>query len=112
MFQRQVLEPGVLADVVPLDPSAVLHGLPGYQLLDSLAVDAEGWVTVATLLNGGVTSISPDGATIEFLETGDPLTTNVCFGGQDGRTAYITLSGTGRLVSTPWPRPGLTLAHQ
>ena len=39
----------------------------------------------------------------------DPLTTNICFGGADLRTAYVTLSGTGRLVSTPWPRPGLQL---
>lgn len=112
VFQRQVVEPGVLGEIVPLDPSAVLCGLPGYQLLDSLAVDADGWVNVATLLNGGITSISPDGETIEFVETMDPLTTNICFGGDDRRTAYITLSGSGRLVSTPWPRRGLTLAHQ
>jgi gluconolactonase len=42
--------------------------------------------------------------------TGDPMTTNVCFGGDDLRTAYITASGTGRLLSTQWPRPGLKLA--
>jgi len=35
----------------------------------------------------------------------------VCFGGPDLRTAYITVSGTGRLLSTPWPRPGLALAY-
>lgn len=29
----------------------------------------------------------------------DPLTTNVCFGGADLKTAYATLSGTGKLVS-------------
>ena len=28
------------------------------------------------------------------------------------RTAYVTLSGTGRLVSMEWPRRGLRLAHQ
>lgn len=27
------------------------------------------------------------------------------------RTAYITLSESGRLVSTPWPRPGLALHY-
>ncbi len=41
----------------------------------------------------------------------DAITTNICFGGDDLRTAYITLSGTGRLVSTPWPRPGLALNY-
>ena len=40
----------------------------------------------------------------------DPLTTNICFGGPDLRTAYITLSGTGKLVSVPWKTAGLRLA--
>ena len=34
------------------------------------------------------------------------ITTNICFGGDDLTTAYITLSTTGRLVKTTWPRPG------
>ncbi len=88
----------------------LLAGLPGLQLLDSLAVDAEGHVCVATIVNGGVTRISPDGETIEHFPMPDPLTTNVCFGGDDLRTAYVTLSATGRLVSTTWPVPGLPLA--
>jgi gluconolactonase len=88
----------------------LLVGLPGYQLFDSLGVDGDGWVCIATLVNGGITSISPDGATVEHLATDDPLTTNICFGGDDLRTAYITCSGTGRLLATEWPRPGLQLA--
>ena len=39
------------------------------------------------------------------------LTTNICFGGTDLRTVYITLSGTGRLVSATWPHPGLALNY-
>ncbi len=86
-----------------------LAGLPGMQMLDSLAVDGEGHVCVATLVNGGITSISPDGSSVEHYATPDPLTTNICFGGEDLRTAYITLSGTGVLVKATWPRPGLAL---
>ena len=112
VLQRRVVGPGELAPRVPLDPSECLAGLEGYQLLDSLAVDGEGYVCVATIANGGVTAISPDGATIEHHATGDLLTTNVCFGGDELRTAFVTLSGTGRLVAFPWPRPGLRLAHQ
>ena len=41
----------------------------------------------------------------------DPLTTNICFGGPDLRTAYLTLSATGQLVEVDWPRPGLKLAY-
>ncbi len=110
--QRAVVGVGELAPPVPLDSGDVLCGLPGKQYLDSLAVDGEGWVCVATIFNGGVTAIAPDGDTVEHHRTGDLLTTNVCFGGDDLRTAFVTLSSTGRLVSIRWPRPGLRLAHQ
>lgn len=112
VFQRQITEPGVVARTAALHPSTLLAGLPGLQYLDSLAVDGDGWVCVATLLNGGITSISSDGSTVEFLATDDSITTNICFGGPDLSTAYITLSSSGRLVSAPWPRRGLRLAHQ
>lgn len=88
----------------------LLAGLPGYQLFDSLAVDAEGHVCVATLVNGGITDISPDGSQIVHVPLPDPLTTNLCFGGPGLRTAFCTLSGTGRLVAFEWARPGLRLA--
>jgi gluconolactonase len=112
LFKRAVTGPGELAPTMPLDLSGVLCGLPGMQYIDSLAVDGDGWVCAATLLNGGITAVSPDGTQIEHHATGDMMTTNICFGGEDLRTAYVTLSSTGRLVSFPWPRPGLRLAHQ
>jgi gluconolactonase len=40
----------------------------------------------------------------------DPMVTNICFGGDDLRTAFVTCSATGKLVSAPWPWPGLKLA--
>jgi gluconolactonase len=104
--------PGQIAPAMGLTPNGatLLAGLPGYQLFDSLAVDGGGYVCVATLANGGITVIAPDGSSTEHVPTPDPLTTNICFGGPDLRTAYITLSGTGRLVATEWPRAGLRLA--
>jgi gluconolactonase len=66
---------------------------------------------VATIINGGITAISPDGKKIDHVPLPDPLTTNVCFGGKDMRTAYATLSGTGKLVAIEWPRPGLRLHY-
>ncbi len=78
-------------------------------MLDSLAVDGEGNICVATLMRGGITSISPDGERQVFTEMGDPMTTNICFGGDDLRTAYITLSASGRLVAEDWPVAGLPL---
>jgi gluconolactonase len=42
----------------------------------------------------------------------DAYVTNVCFGGADMRTAYVTSSGWGILYAIDWPRPGLRLEHQ
>jgi len=89
----------------------LLAGLPGYQLLDSLAVDSAGNICVATLFNGGITVISPDGKVLDHIAMPDIYTTNVCFGGPELRTAFITLSSSGRLVAVEWPRPGLGLHH-
>lgn len=111
VFSAAVTAPGEVAPYSPIDPSGVLCGLPGLQLLDSLAVDGAGNVCVATLglQTAGITVVSPTGEILEQVLTGDPLTTNICFGGSDGRTAYITCSGTGRLVSMRWPYEGLAL---
>jgi gluconolactonase len=111
VFRRAVSRPGELVPTAPLDTSVCLCGLAGLQLLDSLAIDGDGNVCVATLVAGGITVISPAGEILDFVPTGDLLTTNICFGGDDLRTAYVTLSGTGKLVSMSWPRPGLRLAH-
>ena len=46
---------------------------------------------------------------VEHRPMPDPMTTNICFGGRDLRTAFITLSWTGRLVAVDWPVPGLRL---
>lgn len=86
-----------------------LHGAPGLQFFDSLAVDSAGRICVATIHNGGITIVSPDGGAAAHVPMPDPVTTNIAFGGKGLRTAYITLSMSGRLVSTEWDRPGLPL---
>jgi len=103
--------PGRISRAESLTPSGAhfLYGAGGYNWFDSLGVEADGNVCVATLGLGGISVISPAGDLVEFVATGDPFTTNICWGGAELRTAYITLSGTGRLVSTEWPRPGLPL---
>lgn len=114
VFWWDLAGPGQLANPSPLfgNGGTLLAGLPGHQLLDSLAVDGEGYVCVATIVNGGITAISPDGSSIQHAALPDGLVTNICFGGPDLRTAYVTLSSTGKLVSFEWPRPGLRLHHQ
>jgi gluconolactonase len=48
---------------------------------------------------------------LDFVGTGDLITTNICFGDEDPTTGYITLSTTGRLVKSTWPRPGLAVQY-
>ncbi len=95
----------------PLSPNGgrLLVGLPGYQNLDSLAIDSAGNVCVATLANGGITVVAPDGSSADHVPLPDAMTTNICFGGPSLRTAYITLSSTGKLIAMEWPRSGLPL---
>jgi gluconolactonase len=96
----------ILATVQGVPPSNVAS-------LDSLCVDGEGNVLVATLVNGGITSISPDGSSLTHTPCPDILTTNCCFGGPDLRTLYVTLSTTGKLIAFDnWPTKGLKLAFQ
>ena len=83
----------------------------GYQEFDSMAVDSAGNVCVATLHRGGITVAAPDGSSVEHVPLPDRVTTNICFGGADLRTAWATLSSTGQLVSFEWPRPGLRLNY-
>ena len=109
VYQANITGEGEVSGFNASNPRSCLCGLPGLQYLDSLAVDSAGNVCVATLVNGGITVISPSGEIIEHIATGDPMTTNICFGGTELRTAYITLSGLGKLVSMTWPRPGLKL---
>lgn len=89
---------------------SLVHGRGGYRRFDSLAVEEGGNICVATLVTGGISVISPTGELVDFYEAPEGYCTNICFGGPDRQTAYITLSGYGQLLAVPWPRPGLELA--
>ena len=94
---------------------ATVPGAPprNYAMCDSMCVDADGNVIQATIINGGITSISPDGTKIDHYPLPDRITTNACFAGPDLRTLYVTLGSTGKLVAFDnWPTPGLRLNFQ
>lgn len=111
VYSWPVSGPGTVERPSPVGHGGlVLVGLPGFQLFDSLAVDGDGNVVVATLVTGALTVVSPAGEILDQVALGDPFVTNVCFGGPDGTTAYVTASGSGRLLSLPWPRPGAASA--
>ncbi len=106
-----IIAPGELGKQPWPSPSGgeFLNGVQGYQRYDSLAVEACGNICVATLVDGGISVFSPSGELLEFHKAPEIYCTNICFGGPDMRTAYITLSGYGRLVACDWPRAGLGL---
>ena len=103
-----------------LDNSHLLtSAFPASGCLDSMAMDEEGNLYVVTILpegfdpmtNGGITVVSPSGKVLEFIAIDcgvpEPLPSNICFGGPDRRTAFITLGGTGRVVTCQMEIPGL-----
>ena len=102
---------------ITLSPGSLLPGravtnFTSNRLLDSLAIEANGNVCVARLLeDSGISVVAPDGRLVEHVPLPDLLTTNICFGGPDMTTAYVTQSGTGKLLALDWPRPGLKLRH-
>jgi gluconolactonase len=109
LLANDLTAPGMMADAESPAGGRVLCTLPGLQWLDSLAVEADGRICVATLWNGGISVFDPSGR-YEHIPFPDPVTTNICFGGADMRDAWVTCSSTGRLYRCRWPRPGLRLA--
>jgi gluconolactonase len=73
---------------------------------DSLAVEEDGRVVIGAI-GDGLVVVTPDGKEIDVHPIPGDVTTNVAFGGRDRRRAVITLSRSGRLVETRWPRAGL-----
>lgn len=108
-----VLGPGELGKAAWPSPNGgrFVGGPLGYQRFDSMAVEANGNICVATLVRGGVSVFSPEGEHLEFHEAPEGYCTNIAFGGPERRTAFITLSGYGRLVAVDWEREGLKLRH-
>lgn len=105
IWSFSIQEPGLL----DLNSKKLVIGLPGYQLFDSFALEANGNICAATLINGGISVISPEGTLLLHIPTNDILTTSICFGGKERKTAFITLGGTGKLVAIQWDNPGLPL---
>jgi gluconolactonase len=111
LWAFDIASPGVLRKQAFPSPHGgrLLYNQAGYHRYDSLAVDAAGNICVATLMSGHITVVGPDGTLVRQVKMPEIYPTNICFGGPDLRTAFITLSGTGQLAAIDWPEPGLKL---
>jgi gluconolactonase len=90
----------------------VVSSFPNRQFLDSLAIEADGTIAQAVVFEeSGIARVNPATGARQHVPSPDFLTTNIAFGGQDMRTAFVTLSSSARIGRLRWPAPGLRLAY-
>jgi gluconolactonase len=130
-YTRRVLywelsAPGIIApNPATIDGTYLLHGFSGQAIYDSMAIDEQGNLYIATMLpngnepmsNGGISVVSPKGELLEYIEIKrpdgkfTPLPSNICFGGKDNKTAFITLGASGAIVKVQTKVAGHILAY-
>ena len=93
-----------MVDDGDLGPASIVYTANGHGW-DGIALDLAGRICAANLEGSGITVIAPDGTVESTLTVPeyDPHVTNVCFGGSERSTAYITSSGRGLVYATAWP---------
>jgi len=76
---------------------------------DGMALDVDGRLYVCCTRDHAVRVFEPDGSEVDRLEVPGPgLVTNCCFGGDDGRTLFVTEGVPGAVVAFEGlPTPGL-----
>jgi sugar lactone lactonase YvrE len=74
---------------------------------DGMRVDVDGNLYITRHGKGTVVVVSPAGKVVREIDVLGKLPTNICFGGPDGRTAYVTEVEQGRLVQFRVDKPGL-----
>ena len=74
---------------------------------DGMRCDVDGNIYATRHGKGTVVKVSPSGKVLREVDVLGLHPTNICFGGPDGRTAYVTEVDHQRLVSFRVDRPGL-----
>jgi len=74
---------------------------------DGMRIDVDGNLYATRHGKGVVAKISPEGKVLREIPVLGSKPSNICFGGPDGRTAYVTEMEKGRLVQFRVERPGL-----
>jgi gluconolactonase len=110
LWSLPLTAPGKRGKVEGFTPGVFVGAYPGLGYFDSLGVQADGGVCVATILAGGITTFWPGTKKARHTPIADPLVTNICWGGKAMKTAWVTASGTGKLLALDWPQAGLRLA--
>ncbi len=74
---------------------------------DGMRCDVDGNLYITRHGKGTVVKLSPAGEILREVPVLGPNPTNICFGGEDGCTAYVTEAAEKRLVTFRVDRPGL-----
>ncbi len=78
---------------------------------DGMRCDVEGNLYVTRYGKGTVAIVSPEGKVLRDVEVLGKRPSNLCFGGKDGRTVYVTEVEQQRLVKFRVATPGLEWAR-
>lgn len=78
---------------------------------DGMRCDIDGNLYITRHGKGTVVKLSPHGVVLREIDVLGPNPSNICFGGNDGRTAYVTEVKAKRLVQFRVDRPGLEWAR-
>jgi sugar lactone lactonase YvrE len=74
--------------------------------LDGMRTDVDGNLHIARYGAGTVAVVSPEGRLLREVRLKGEKPTNVAFGGEDGRTVYVTLQDRGAVEVFRSARPG------
>ncbi len=74
---------------------------------DGMRCDVDGNLYIARYGKGTVVKLSPEGKVLKEIDVLGKTPSNICFGGPDGRTAYVTEVEHRRVVQFRVDRPGL-----
>ena len=75
---------------------------------DGMRCDIDGNLYITRHGKGTVVKMTPKGKILKEIDVLGKSPTNICFGGKDGRTAYVTEAQKRRLVTFRVDRPGLS----
>ncbi len=74
---------------------------------DGMRCDVDGNLYITRYGKGSVVALTPGGKVLREIDVLGPSPSNLCFGGPDGRTVYVTEVSKRRLVQFRVDRPGL-----
>jgi sugar lactone lactonase YvrE len=74
--------------------------------MDGMRCDTEGNLYIARYGKGAIAKVSPAGKLLQEITLIGKNSSNVAFGGKDGRTVYVTLQDQGNIETFRVDKPG------